>query len=159
MHTVTPLRVLLVEDSTLLLRTLSATLQELEHFDVVATARSEESARAVMRSSPNAFDVIVIDIFLASGSGLGVLRAAKALNPEAHIVVLTNYATLEVRKSCVALGADRVFDKTRQIEDFIAYCGNLAMSSSGAHFDDGPPTVPGAEAAPRGPADGSARTR
>lgn len=150
MNVATPLRVLLVEDSTLLLRTLSATLQELEHFEVVATARSEESARVVMRSSPNAFDVIVVDIFLASGSGLGVLGAAKTLNPHAHIVVLTNYATLEVRKSCVALGADRVFDKTRQIEDFIAYCDNLAMSSATTNFDDGPPTVPGVDPDPRG---------
>jgi DNA-binding NarL/FixJ family response regulator len=143
MNAVTPMKVLLVEDSTLLLRMLSSTLQDLDNFEVVATARSEETARQLMRSSPNGFDVIVIDIFLTSGSGLGVLRAAKALNADAHVVVLTNYATLDVRKSCVALGADRVFDKTRQIEDFVAYCGNLAMTSSDSDFDDGPPTVPG----------------
>lgn len=140
-----PLRVLLVEDSTLLLRTLSATLQEFVNVEVVATARSEESALKLMRSSPDAFDLIIIDIFLVSGSGLGVLRAAKALDLPARIVVLTNYATLDVRRSCVALGAERVFDKALQIDDFIAYCGNLAMSnaSATAEVDDGPPTVPG----------------
>jgi len=139
-----PLRVLLVEDSTLLLRTLATTLQEFVNVEVVATARSEESARKLMRSSPNAFDLIIIDIFLVSGSGLGVLRAAKALQMRARIVVLTNYATLDVRKSCISLGADRVFDKTLQIEDFIAYCGRLATSAASTivEFDDGPATVP-----------------
>ncbi len=140
------LRVLLVEDSTLLLRTLSSALQAFDHVEVTATARSEEVALRLMRAAPHAFDLIVIDIFLASGSGLGVLRAARALALDARIVVLTNYATLDVRKSCVRLGADRVFDKTRQIDDFIAYCGNLAASTAvaEAEVDDGPATVPAA---------------
>jgi DNA-binding NarL/FixJ family response regulator len=142
----TPLRIFLIEDSTLLLRTLTATLQELGGVEVVATARSEERALELMRSSPVGIDVIVVDIFLVSGSGLGVIRAAKALQPNAHVVVLSNYATLEVRKRCIDLGVDRVFDKTRQIDDFIAYCGKLAEANAAtavAEADDGPPTVPG----------------
>lgn len=140
-----PLRIFLVEDSTLLLRTLSAALQELVGVEVVATARSEERALELMRSNPEGFDLIVIDIFLVSGSGLGALRGAKALQPQANVVVLSNYATLEVRKRCIALGVDRVFEKTRQIEDFIAYCGKLAetKATAMAEMDDGPPTVPG----------------
>jgi DNA-binding NarL/FixJ family response regulator len=139
-------KVLLVEDSTLLLRSLVSTLQEFVNVEVVATARSEEAALKLMRASPHAFDLIVIDIFLSSGSGLGVIRAAKALDMPARIVVLSNYATLDVRKRCVGLGADRVFDKSRQIEDFVAYCGSVAAataSSAHADFDDGPATQPG----------------
>lgn len=142
----TPVRVLLVEDSTLLLRSLVATLQEFVNVEVVATARSEECALKLMRASPEAFELIIIDIFLSSGSGLGVIRAARALKMPARIVVLSNYATLDVRKSCVALGADRVFDKSRQIEDFIAYCGSLAAANASltpAEADDGPATLPG----------------
>jgi hypothetical protein len=62
---------------------------------------------------------------------------------DARIVVLTNYATLDVRKSCVGLDADRVFGKTRQLEDLIAYCGALAAASLSTvrELDDGPPTV------------------
>jgi DNA-binding NarL/FixJ family response regulator len=138
-------RVLLVEDSTLLLRSLATTLQQFANVEVTATARSEDLALKLMRASPQAFDLIVIDIFLSSGSGLGVVRAAKALEMPARIVVLSNYATLDVRKRCVALGADRVFDKSRQIEDFIAYCGRLAAATASAHADvhDGPATQPG----------------
>jgi DNA-binding NarL/FixJ family response regulator len=142
----TPLRIFLIEDSTLLLRTLTATLQELDGAEVVATARSEERALELMRSSPDGFDMIVVDIFLVSGSGLGAIRAAKALQPNAHVVVLSNYATLEVRKRCIDLGVDRVFDKTRQIDDFIAHCAKLAgahAATAVAEVDDGPPTVPG----------------
>lgn len=140
-------RVLLVEDSTLLLRSLATTLQEFVNVQVVATARSEEVALKLMRASPDAFDLIVIDIFLSSGSGLGVIRAARTLNMPARIVVLSNYATLDVRKRCVGLGADRVFDKSRQIEDFVAYCGSLAAATASADADndtdDGPATEPG----------------
>lgn len=148
LHTVgppsAPLRVCLVEDSTLLLRTLSETLHELGAVELVATAQREDTAVRLLRSAPDAFDLLVLDIFLASGSGLGVLRAAKVLQPQARVVVLTNYATLDVRKSCIGLGADRVFDKTRQIDDFVAYCGDVAAAHAGhaPERDDGPATVP-----------------
>ena len=41
-------------------------------------------------------------------------------------VVLTNYATPEIRRQCMALGAARVFDKSSDIEQLIDYCEGLA---------------------------------
>ena len=38
------------------------------------------------------------------------------------IVVLTNYATPEIREWAAALGADDVFDKSTEIDQLIAYC-------------------------------------
>ena len=97
-----------------------------------------------MRGAADAYDLIVIDVFLKQGSGLRVLRDAKVLQSQARLVVLTNYATLDVRKRCISLGADRVFDKSRQLEDFIDYCSALAPLDhpSDALLDEGPPTVP-----------------
>jgi CheY-like chemotaxis protein len=40
------------------------------------------------------------------------------------MVVLTNYATPDIRKRALALGADAVFDKTLELEDFLAYCAD-----------------------------------
>jgi len=39
--------------------------------------------------------------------------------------VLSNYASADVRRRCLALGADRVFDKSAQIDDLLSYCRAL----------------------------------
>jgi DNA-binding NarL/FixJ family response regulator len=37
-------------------------------------------------------------------------------------VVLSNYATPDMRKRCLELGADQVFDKSNEIDNLIDYC-------------------------------------
>jgi hypothetical protein len=39
--------------------------------------------------------------------------------------VLSNYATPDIRRRCAALGADRVFDKSGELDELIAYCAEL----------------------------------
>jgi DNA-binding NarL/FixJ family response regulator len=136
----TAVRALIVEDSALVLRELSSALQQTSGIRVVASSDSESDALKTMRVASDAYDLIVIDVFLKQGSGLRVLRDAKVLQSQARLVVLTNYATLDVRKRCISLGADRVFDKSRQLEDFIDYCSALAPLDDPR--DDGPPTEP-----------------
>ena len=41
-------------------------------------------------------------------------------------VVLSNYATPDMRRKCLELGADRVFDKSNEIDALIGYCLRLA---------------------------------
>ena len=69
---------------------------------------------------------MLIDIFLRTGSGLGVIAAARRKRPDAALVVLSNYATDEMRARCLAGGADRVFDKSRDIDMLVAFCISLA---------------------------------
>lgn len=136
-----PLTAFIVEDSALLLRELSAELEQTSAINVVASSDSEGDALRRLRVTAEAYDLIVIDVFLKEGSGLRVLRDAKRLQTQARVVVLTNYATLDVRKRCISLGADRVFDKSRQLEEFIDYCRNFAGADE-MSADEGPPTVP-----------------
>ena len=69
---------------------------------------------------------MIIDIFLHRGSGLAVLASAAGRGVAGQCVVLTNYATPEMRRRCAALGADRVFDKSSELDELIAYCNALA---------------------------------
>ena len=69
---------------------------------------------------------MIIDIFLRKGTGLEVLRQARDLHPGARLVVLTNFATADMRKRCAQLGADRVFDKSAELEELLAYCEGLS---------------------------------
>ncbi|MCV0439114.1 MAG: response regulator [Hydrogenophaga sp.] len=128
-----PLRTFIVEDNKVIYENLVSTLEELAHVEVVGHARDESTAVQWLGSGDR-FDLMIVDIFLLAGSGLGVLKAAQDAHLPAHKVVLTNYATADIRRRCAALGADRVFDKSCELEDLITYCERIA---------DGSVTAPG----------------
>ncbi|MFN0186522.1 MAG: response regulator transcription factor [Aquabacterium sp.] len=121
------LRCFVVEDSAVIRQNLIATLEEMVGAEVVGYAEDEASAVAWLRSDGQC-QLMIIDIFLKSGSGLEVLRQARHLRPVAHLVVLTNYATPEMRRRCIELGADRVFDKSAELEELLAHCEDLAAA-------------------------------
>ena len=81
-------------------------------------------------------DLLILDIFLRQGTGLGVLQhlaaqtapSLPAVRTRPKVVVLTNYATAAVRARCLALGADAVYDKSQDIEALLAFCANLSLN-------------------------------
>ena len=126
----TPARALdvyVVEDNVIVLESLIAALEELAPVHVVGTAADESVAVEWLRAAGGRCDLVVIDIFLRTGSGLGVIAAARRERPGTALVVLSNYATDEMQARCLASGADRVFDKSRDIDQLVAYC--IALSS------------------------------
>jgi DNA-binding NarL/FixJ family response regulator len=125
------LKTYVVEDSPVIRENLIAALEELAPVQVVGTAEDESSAVLWLTRPGNEADLVIIDIFLKAGSGLGVLREASALAPRHKLVVLSNYATPDMRRKCLELGADRVFDKSNEIDALILYCGRLASGDSG----------------------------
>jgi len=124
-----PLKAFIVEDSPVIRENLVAALEEMAPIEVVGTA--DDEASAVRWLDQNSCDLAVVDIFLKSGSGLGVLKAAAAGTGPTKLVVLSNYATPDMRRKCLELGADRVFDKSNEIDALILYCCRLADGSTG----------------------------
>ncbi len=122
-----PLRCYLVEDSPRIRHSLIATLEEMLALDVIGCAEDEATATAWMRDAPDLVDLMIVDIFLKQGSGLEVLKRARELRPQTRLAVLTNYATADMRRRCAAIGADRVFDKSGELEELLAYCAQLAQ--------------------------------
>jgi DNA-binding NarL/FixJ family response regulator len=120
------LKTYLVEDSPVIRQGLIATLEELSDVKVVGTAEDETTAVSWLSQTSNRVDLVIIDIFLKGGSGLGVLRRVNALALGCNLVVLTNYATADMRRKCLELGAGRVFDKSNEIDALIDYCDNLS---------------------------------
>lgn len=125
------LRTYIVEDSAVIRENLIATLEELVEVDVVGTAEDESSAVKWLAEPDHQVDLVIVDIFLKGGTGLGVLRAATGLPPGAKLVVLSNYATQDMRRKCLELGAHKVFDKSDEIDALIQYCGRLASGDPG----------------------------
>ena len=119
------LRIFLVEDNATIRDNLIPTLEELVPAHVVADAGGEDDAARWLDAHADGWDLSVIDLFLAQGSGLGVLRHLRARNAAQHVAVLSNYATKDLRRRCREAGADAVFDKSNELEAFIGYCNAL----------------------------------
>jgi two-component system, OmpR family, response regulator len=109
-------RILLIEDSEALSRRLVELLSEPGRLAVAAQAATQ--TEALSRLQESLYDVLVVDIELAEGNGVAVIREARRLYPpdsQPLIVVLTNYASDFVRDHCFAAGADYFLDKMRDI--------------------------------------------
>jgi DNA-binding NarL/FixJ family response regulator len=127
----TAIKAFIVEDSPVIRENLIAALEELAPVQVVGTAEDEPTAVSWLTSAGQRCDLVIIDIFLKRGSGLGVLRAASEMAKPVGLVVLSNYATPDMRRKCLELGASRVFDKSNEIDALIQYCARLADGETG----------------------------
>jgi CheY-like chemotaxis protein len=123
-------KIYLVEDSPVIRENLIATLEELLPVEVVGMAEDEATAVRWLSDTRHAVDLVIVDIFLRGGSGIGVLKAAQAIPHRHRLVVLSNQATPYVRHECLSLGADRVFDKSNDIDTLIDYCAQLVEGNN-----------------------------
>jgi DNA-binding NarL/FixJ family response regulator len=109
-----PLRVYLVEDAPSFRDRLFDFLAEPGEVEMIGFADTEADAMRELRIEPP--DVVIVDLHLKAGSGIGVIESMRALRPTPPptIVVLTNYAFPEFEAACRARGANYFFDKSSQ---------------------------------------------
>jgi DNA-binding NtrC family response regulator len=93
--------VLLVEDKDSLRAMLRHALEAQGH--TVLEARDEAEAIQQLRQSRPA--VVLTDLKLPNGDGFGVLRAAKELDPELQVVVMTAYGSIQDAVTAMREGA------------------------------------------------------
>lgn len=110
-------RIFLVEDNLLIRQTLTEMLEDVADAEVVAWADGEE--QAVERMQASTWDVALVDLFLQTGSGLGVARAFADRRADQRLYVVSNYATQDMRERCHLIGVDDVFDKSTELERLI----------------------------------------
>lgn len=120
------LRTYIVEDNATIRDNLVETLQELASVRSLGWSDTEEAARHWLAAHRDGWDLAIVDLFLKQGSGLGVLQAARDRGTAQRVVVLSNYATPDMRRRCDELGADAVFDKSNEIDALVDYCLALA---------------------------------
>jgi DNA-binding NarL/FixJ family response regulator len=116
----------LVEDNKTIRDNLIPALEDLVGARVVGCAESENEAATWLSSHAGDWQLVVVDVFLKQGSGLGVLRTCRHRKPSQRAVVLSNYVNADIRARCKALGADAVFDKSRELEAFFDYCNDAS---------------------------------
>ena len=116
------LKTYFVEDNPTIRENLIGTLEELACVVAVGTAETENDGKAWLNAHRQDWDLAIVDLFLKQGSGLGVLAACKDRPSWQKMVVLSNYATDDVRRRCAQLGVDAVFDKSNEIDALVSYC-------------------------------------
>ena len=122
------LKVFIVEDSSIIRENLIETLRENAGVDVVGNAVDEAGAVAWLRQNSSACDLVIVDIFLKTGNGLGVLKALVDRHDAPARVVLSNHATPEIRAKCAQLGAVKVFDKSNEIDELLVWLKRFAKN-------------------------------
>ena len=107
-----PPSVYFVEDSPLV-------LERLERMAALAGARcvghaagADEAVRGILAARP---DLVFLDLNLAQGTGIDVLRALRLEAPLTNVYMLSNFAQPAYRQLALRLGARGFFDKTTEI--------------------------------------------
>lgn len=104
------MKVLIVDDSRIIRERLAAMLGAIEGVEIVGEAESPDSAVAAITTLKP--DVVLLDLILADGSGIHVLRRVRGSQPTLKVIVLTNYNYPRYRDPCLELGADYFLDKS-----------------------------------------------
>lgn len=120
------MRLLVIEDDTLLRRTLAATLRE-ENYAVDVAA---DGAEGLHKAGQNAYDAIVLDVMLPVLDGWGVLeRLRPAISTP--VLMLTARDTVPERIKGLNLGADDYLTKPFDIDELLARIRALIRRSAG----------------------------
>ncbi|WP_184525226.1 response regulator [Variovorax sp. Sphag1AA] len=122
------LKTYIVEDNVTIRENLVGTLEELTCISTIGFAETEAEATQWLSENTDEWELAIIDLFLKQGSGLGVLQACMSRRPDQKVVVLSNYATPDIRKRCEQFGVDAVFDKSNEIDGLIDFC--IAQSAA-----------------------------
>ena len=119
----------LVEDNPTIRDNLIPAMEDLVNASIVGFAETESEAAQWLKAHANEWHLAVVDLFLKEGSGLGVLASCRERNASQRVVVLTNYATADIRERCMKLGANAVFNKSNELDAFLDYCNQDRPSS------------------------------
>ena len=103
----TPPRVLTVDDEAVVCESIRRVLTEEGY--VVETSTSPVAALEMLRQTH--FDLLLLDIKMPEMSGIEVLRAAREIDPDLEVIIVTGYATIDTAVEAIKLGAFDYLEK------------------------------------------------
>ena len=125
-----PLRVLLIEDSALIRRSVAEAIDASGELQVAAYADSSDEAIALL--SAETFDAVIVDLQLKHGSGVPVLAylQREGLIEKTFAAVLTNHALPAYRERCLQYGVCHFYDKSFEFDRVIDALHDYAQTRS-----------------------------
>lgn len=107
---------LLADDDITFCRVLSAALSKRGF--CVSVAHSVE--QAIPQATANPPEFAVVDLKMGGASGLALVQALHALDPNTRIVVLTGYASIATAVEAIKLGATQYLAKPANADEIVA---------------------------------------
>jgi DNA-binding NarL/FixJ family response regulator len=106
------MRVLIVDDSTIVCRGLRQILSKAADVEIIGEVHDGSLAiQCIPGLKP---DVVILDIRLFGPSGIEVLKDIRHKNLPTYVIMLTNYTDPQYRQKCENLGADFFLDKSKE---------------------------------------------
>jgi len=110
-----PFRILIVDDELPQLELIGGFLKK-QGFDVVEAEGGEKGLQMFRKES---FDLVLTDQKMPKMSGLELLKAIRALNPEAAVIVMTAYGSIETAVSAIKEGASDYLTKPLNLDELL----------------------------------------
>ncbi|ALV07020.1 response regulator [Roseateles depolymerans] len=120
------MKIVLVEDCAMLRRLMVGRLQAEGSITVVGQADCESAAVAMV--ALNQPDVVLVDLSLSVGTGLGVITRIRADGFRGKILVLSAEDSRVFGPQVAHRGADGFYDKAFEFEQLISDLGGLLHS-------------------------------
>ena len=94
-------KLLILDDDEILLRRLSKSMESFG-FEVTAVSSIEEAEEIIEKII---FDTAVLDLKLADGSGLSILKKLSSSNPNCRAIMLTGFGNIATAVAAMKVGA------------------------------------------------------
>ena len=111
--------ILIVDDQSSMRLTLTMLLKQAGH----TVAQAGTGADAIDKIGKTDFDIVLTDLNLDSVSGMDVLKAAKANNPQTEVIMLTGYGSVETAVTAMKSGAIDYLTKPVDSEELLLAVG------------------------------------
>jgi len=111
-----PGSILIIDDETGIRESLEALLQ-LEGYDVTLAACGEEG---MARLAENPFDLVLLDFALPDRNGLEIMAEIRERDPQANVIMITAYGTVENAVRAMQAGAANFVQKPWDNEKLLA---------------------------------------
>lgn len=122
------MKVLIIDDSTLIRQRLIEALKRKNKKLIIESAQNaEEAKRQFALFSP---DVVTLDVSLPDESGISLLEQFKQCNPSLYAIIFTNYPLSQIKKVCLELGADHFFYKANDFDTTVNTISDIENQQS-----------------------------
>jgi NarL family two-component system response regulator LiaR len=125
------IRVLIVDDHTIVRKGIRALLTEIAGIDVVGEAA--DGQEAVVQANRLRPDVILMDLAMPKMDGIEATREIKASQPDSRILVMTSFATDEKVLPAIKAGALGYLLKESAPEDLVQAIHQIHRGESSLH--------------------------
>jgi DNA-binding NarL/FixJ family response regulator len=112
------IRVLLADDHAVMRECLLRILEAARLFDVVGQAHDGDSTLMLVRDTPA--DVLVLDLTMPAGGGIGLIERVHAVRPSLRVLVLSMHTERHVMERAFKAGAAGYLTKESAGADLIA---------------------------------------